>query len=444
MADRAIELGCRIPAARQPRSGDEVGAHRRVATATAAVLEASGAASTPSNLADVRRRPASHRISMGALTHSVPSPPTSRSKIDLVEKADGVVTVRPHTEGTRAVLDATPDPRRDTRDLRRGPLGDRSASRAPRSGSTSTRLREARLPRSKASAASGYRLARRPRIGSYAEEIETAPRHAVDGRVARSKPIWRRSDSTNRRGVRAGPQTGAAAGTVVIAEAPDAPAAGASGRALLFAPGAPEPLRRRSCSAPTGSIDGDPDADPRGRSQPSRGASVRHSPTLAPGTASPSSRSSGPTTCSFGGRKTSGHPRWSRAAEGTRIAFAVLGIGVNLNVDRDDLPRRVSRPGDEPEPRKPIKPDRPTSTSPAGSSQHLEDPARTARAPAGFDGIREALRSLLPDGRAARSACSRSARRASRRRRVVGIAPDGALELETSRTQPAPRRGRDG
>jgi len=125
-------------------------------------------------------------------------------------------------------------------------------------------------------------------------------------------------------------------------------------------------------------------------------------------------------------RKTSGILMES-SAEGTRIAFAVLGIGVNLNVDRETFPDEF----------------RPHATSLSSELGRPVDRAAFTRclferlerqldlhAAGGFDAVRPRFEAFF---RMTGERIGVDEIGASRREGVaLGIAPDGALEIELS------------
>lgn len=168
----------------------------------------------------------------------------------------------------------------------------------------------------------GYRLVSAPdRL--YAEEI--LPGLATRW-LARAYEHVETTDSTNRVAFDRG-RAGAPAGTTIVAEAQSA-GRGRLGRAFYSPPYSnlyTSIVLRPSCSiaeAPTLIL----------------GAAVAVADTVAAFLGDPGAVAiKWPNDVQIHGRKTSGILMES-SVEGTRIAFAVLGIGVNLNVDRETFP----------------------------------------------------------------------------------------------------------
>ncbi len=168
----------------------------------------------------------------------------------------------------------------------------------------------------------GYRLVGLPdRL--YADEVQ---RDLQTGWVGRSYEHLDETDSTNRVAFERG-REGLAAGHAVVAEAQSA-GRGRLGRAFFSPPS--QNLYTSILLRPTGSIADAPTLI--------LGAAIAVAEAVAE-TLDDADRVEikWPNDVLIDRRKTSGILMES-AAEGTRIAFAVLGIGVNLNVDREVFP----------------------------------------------------------------------------------------------------------
>ena len=168
----------------------------------------------------------------------------------------------------------------------------------------------------------GYRLTSRPdRL--YAEEIQWGLETKW---VARRVEHFDEIDSTNRVAFDLG-REGAAAGTTIIAEAQNA-GRGRLGRSFYSPPNLN--LYTSVLLRPEGSIAEAPTLI--------FGAAVAVAEAVASVLGDEEAVAiKWPNDVLIRGRKTSGILMES-SAEGTRIAFAVLGIGVNLNVDRETFP----------------------------------------------------------------------------------------------------------
>ena len=168
----------------------------------------------------------------------------------------------------------------------------------------------------------GYRLTSGPdRL--YADEVQ----RGLDTRwLGQTYEHLDETDSTNRVAFDLG-REGAPAGTVVVAESQSA-GRGRLGRAF-FSP-ANENLYTSILLRPTGSIADTPTLI--------LGAAVAVAETVAEFVGDESAvEIKWPNDVLIRRRKTSGILMES-SAEGTRIAFAILGIGINLNVDREIFP----------------------------------------------------------------------------------------------------------
>lgn len=168
----------------------------------------------------------------------------------------------------------------------------------------------------------GYRLLGAPdRL--YAEEVRSG---LTTRWLAQAYEHLETTDSTNRIAFDRG-RSGAPAGTTIVAEAQTA------GRGRLGRPFFSPPHRNLYTSIvlrPTCSIADAPTLI--------LGAAVAVADTVAAFVGDPDAVAiKWPNDVLIRGRKTSGILMES-SAEGTRIAFAVLGIGVNLNVDRESFP----------------------------------------------------------------------------------------------------------
>jgi len=132
------------------------------------------------------------------------------------------------------------------------------------------------------------------------------------------------------------------------------------------------------------------------------------------------------------GRKTSGILMES-SAEGTRIAFAVLGIGVNLNVDRETFPEefRAHATSLAAELGRPVE----RAAFTRDLFERLES-ALDAHARSGFESLRPRFEARFRMAGAEVAVDSLSGQRLEGRAR--GIAADGALEIELTR---GPRTG---
>jgi len=173
----------------------------------------------------------------------------------------------------------------------------------------------------------GYRLAALPdRL--YAEEIQPG----LDTRwLAQRIEHFDEIDSTNRVAFDLG-REGAAAGTVIIAESQSA-GRGRLGRSFFSPPY--QNLYASILLRPTGSIADTPTLI--------LGAAVAVAETVAEFLDDePAVEIKWPNDVLIRRRKTSGILMES-SAEGTRIAFAVLGIGINLNVDRTIFPEEFQQ-----------------------------------------------------------------------------------------------------
>lgn len=173
----------------------------------------------------------------------------------------------------------------------------------------------------------GYRLASIPdRL--YAAEIQ----HTLSTRwLARHFEHLEETDSTNRVAFDRG-REGAPAGTVVVAESQSA-GRGRLGRQFFSPPH--QNLYTSIVLRPAGSIADTPTLI--------LGAAIAVAETVAEFVGDESAvEIKWPNDVLIRRRKTSGILMES-AAEGTRIAFAVLGIGLNLNVDREIFPDEFRR-----------------------------------------------------------------------------------------------------
>ncbi|MFK7897545.1 MAG: biotin--[acetyl-CoA-carboxylase] ligase [Myxococcota bacterium] len=168
----------------------------------------------------------------------------------------------------------------------------------------------------------GYRLVSAPdRL--YAEEIGVGLRTKWLGQ---NIVHLEETDSTNRVAFELG-RDGAAAGTAVIAESQTA-GRGRLGRSFYSPPHTN--LYTSILLRPTGSIADTPTLI--------LGAAIAVAETVAETLGDPAAvEIKWPNDVLIRRRKTSGILMES-SAEGTRIAFAVLGIGINLNVDRETFP----------------------------------------------------------------------------------------------------------
>ena len=173
----------------------------------------------------------------------------------------------------------------------------------------------------------GYRLAAVPdRL--YAEEIQ--PGLATKW-LARRIEHFDEIDSTNRVAFDLG-REGAAAGSVIVAESQSA-GRGRLGRSFFSPPY--QNLYTSILLRPTGSIADTPTLI--------LGAAVAVAETVAEVLEDETAvEIKWPNDVLIRRRKTSGILMES-SAEGTRIAFAVLGIGINLNVDREIFPDEFKR-----------------------------------------------------------------------------------------------------
>lgn len=259
----------------------------------------------------------------------------------------------------------------------------------------------------------GYRLVDRPdRL--YAEEVaQDLATKWVGHRVEHLDE----TDSTNRVAFDLG-REGAAAGTAVIAEAQNA-GRGRLGRSF-YSP-SNQNLYTSIVLRPTGSIAEAPTLI--------LGAAVAVAETVAQSLAQDGVEEDAveikwPNDVLIRGRKTSGILMES-SAEGARIAFAVLGIGVNLNVDRNTFPDEfrslatsVSSELDRPIDRIDF-----TRRLFENLETHLDTHAR-----GGFDALRPRFESFFRmRGRAVGVEAVGGERIDGTAR---GIAPDGALEIE--------------
>lgn len=173
----------------------------------------------------------------------------------------------------------------------------------------------------------GYRLGRLPdRL--YAEEVQ----HGLSTKwLAHSYEHLEETDSTNRVAFDRG-REGAPAGTVIVAESQSA-GRGRLGRQFFSPPH--QNLYTSILLRPTGSISDAPTLI--------LGAAVAVAETVAEFLGDESAvEIKWPNDVLIRRRKTSGILMES-SAEGTRIAFAVLGIGINLNVDRKVFPDEFRR-----------------------------------------------------------------------------------------------------
>ncbi len=168
----------------------------------------------------------------------------------------------------------------------------------------------------------GYRLGELPdRL--YAEEVQHGLRTEW---LARSYEHLEETDSTNRVAFDRG-REGAPAGTVIVAESQTA-GRGRLGRQFFSPPH--QNVYTSILLRPTGTISDTPTLI--------LGAAVAVAETVAEFVGDESAiEIKWPNDVLIRRRKTSGILMES-SAEGTRIAFAVLGIGVNLNVDRGTFP----------------------------------------------------------------------------------------------------------
>lgn len=173
----------------------------------------------------------------------------------------------------------------------------------------------------------GYRLSSVPdRL--FADEVQ----HGLGTRwLARDYKHVEETDSTNRVSFDLGRQ-GAPAGTVVVAESQSA-GRGRLGRAFFSPPN--QNLYTSVLLRPTGSIADTPTLI--------FGAAVAVAETVAEFLGDADAvEIKWPNDVLIRRRKTSGILMES-SAEGTRIAFAILGIGINLNVDRQTFPDEFRR-----------------------------------------------------------------------------------------------------
>jgi len=255
----------------------------------------------------------------------------------------------------------------------------------------------------------GYRLIGRPdRL--YAEEIQTGLETRWLGQRLEHLD---ETDSTNRVAFDLG-RDGAPAGTAVIAEAQKA-GRGRLGRSFYSPPNLN--LYTSLLLRPTGSI-----AD---AATLILGAAVAVAETVATTLGDEDSvEIKWPNDVMIRRRKTSGILMES-SAEGTRIAFAVLGIGINLNVDRKTFPDEF----------------RPLATSLSSELGHRVDRVAFTRllfenleshldahAKGGFDALRPRFESFF---RMRGEPVGVEALGGERIDGIAhGIAPDGALEIE--------------
>ena len=246
----------------------------------------------------------------------------------------------------------------------------------------------------------------------YADEVQ----NGLDTRwVAQNIEHLEETDSTNRVAFDLGRQ-GAPAGTVVIAEAQSA-GRGRLGRAF-YSP-AHQNIYSSTLLRPTCSIADTPTLI--------LGAAVAVAESVAKFLGDEESvEIKWPNDVLIRQRKTSGILMES-SAEGTRIAFAILGIGVNLNVDRETFPEEF----------------RPLATSLASELGHPVDRADFARclferleaqlnlhAAGGFDAVRPRFESFFRMTGQPVGVEEIGGQRIDGR--ALGIAPGGALEVEIS------------
>ena len=257
----------------------------------------------------------------------------------------------------------------------------------------------------------GYRLAAVPdRL--YAEEVQNG---LATEWLARRFEHLEETDSTNRVAFELG-RTDAPAGTVVVAESQTA-GRGRLGRSF-FSP-AHQNLYTSVVLRPTGSISDTPTLI--------LGAAVAVAEVVAEFMGDESLvEIKWPNDVMIRRRKTSGILMES-SAEGTRIAFAVLGIGINLNVDRELFPEEF----------------RPFATSLSSELGHPVDRIAFTRrlfeclesqlnrhATGGFEALRPRFESFFRMRGETVGVEEIGGRRIDGIAR--GIAPNGALEVEIS------------
>jgi BirA family biotin operon repressor/biotin-[acetyl-CoA-carboxylase] ligase len=263
----------------------------------------------------------------------------------------------------------------------------------------------------------GYRLSAVPdRL--YADEVQ----HGLETRwLGRHYEHLEETDSTNRVAFEHG-RSGAPSGTAVVAEAQHA-GRGRLGRSFFSPPH--QNLYTSILLRPEGSIAQAPTLI--------LGAAIAVAETVGEWLDAPERvEIKWPNDVLIDRRKTSGILMES-AAEGTRLAFAVLGIGVNLNVDRETFPDEF----------------RAHATSVASESGHRVDRVAFTRrlyehletwldrhAEGGFEAIRPRFESYF---RMAGESVGVDELGGGRTLGIArGIAPDGALELEITE---GPRTG---
>jgi BirA family biotin operon repressor/biotin-[acetyl-CoA-carboxylase] ligase len=263
----------------------------------------------------------------------------------------------------------------------------------------------------------GYRLAGIPdRL--YAEEVQ----HGLKTRwLGQHYEHLDDTDSTNRVAFEQG-RAGAASGTAVVAEAQQA-GRGRLGRSFYSPPN--QNLYTSILLRPEGSIAQAPTLI--------LGAAIAVAETVAEWLDAPERvEIKWPNDVLIDRRKTSGILMES-AAEGTRLAFAVLGIGVNLNVDRETFPDefRIHATSVASESGRPV--DRIAFTR--RLFEHLET-WLDRHAEGGFEAIRPRFESYF---KMAGEPVGVDELGGGRTRGIArGIAPDGALELEVTE---GPRAG---